>query len=194
MTQRADRITRRLIATGLTAAGMIGAPAMAATEWVVVDENSRLGFEATQQGGAFEGRFESFDADLRFSADDLAGSGFDVRVRTGSVETGSSQRDSALPGADWFNVDAFPDATYVAEDIRATADGYEAVGTLTIRDNTHPVTLPFQWETDGDQARMEGSVAIDRTRFGVGQGDWSDPSVAGHEVRVVVDLTLSKTQ
>ena len=194
MTQRFGRITRRLLAVGLATTAMVGAPALAATQWTVMDDDSRLGFEATQQGGTFEGRFESFDADLRFSADDLSGSRFDVRIRTGSVETGSSQRDSALPGEDWFNVDAFPEATYVAEEIRSTADGYEAAGTLTIRDNTHPVTLPFTWETDGDRAFMDGSVVIDRTRFGVGQGDWSDPSVAGHEVRVVVDLTLSQAR
>ena len=188
------RTPRLLIATGLSAAVMTGTPALAATPWTVVYDDSRLGFEATQQGGAFEGRFESFNADLRFSADALSESRFDVRIQTGSVETGSSQRDSALPGSDWFNVDAFPDAVYVADEIRSTADGYEAVGTLTIRDNTHPVTLPFTWKTDGDQAAMDGSVIIDRTRFGVGQGDWSDPSVAGHEVRVVVDLTLSQAQ
>jgi polyisoprenoid-binding protein YceI len=181
-----------LLAAGL--ASLASAPVTAATEWSILHEDSRLGFEATQQGGEFEGRFESFSADMRFAADDLAGSAFDVRIDTGSVETGSSQRDSALPGEDWFSVEAFPQATYVADTIRATDDGYAAEGTLTLRNNSHPVTLTFTWVEDGDRATMDGSVVIDRTRFGVGQGDWSDPSVAGHEVRVVVDLTLSKAE
>lgn len=177
---------------GLGVAGFVSGTASAATEWTIIHADSRLGFEATQQGGEFEGRFESFSADMRFSADDLAASRFDVRIDTASVETGSAQRDSALPDDEWFNVDAFGEATYVADKIRATGDGYVAEGTLTIRDNSHPVALPFTWQVDGDRAMMDGAVVIDRTRFGVGQGEWSDPSVAGHEVRVVVDLTLSK--
>ncbi|MEX0431387.1 YceI family protein [Spiribacter insolitus] len=166
--------------------------ASAATEWNIVYDESRLGFEATQQGGRFEGRFEDFSADMRFSADDLAASRFDVTIETGSVETGSSQRDSNLPDTAWFNTDAFPEAYYVTREIRATADGYEAVGDLTIRDNTHEVVLPFTWRTEGERAEMDGAVTIDRVRFGVGQGEWRDPSVAGHEVRVVVDLTLQR--
>jgi len=185
---------RRGLLMALGLAGLASGPVGAATEWSILHDDSRLGFEATQQGGEFEGRFESFSADMRFSADDLAASRFDVRIDTGSVETGSSQRDSALPNDDWFNVDVFPQATYVADTLRATDNGYAAEGTLTIRNNSHPVTLPFTWEVDGDRAMMDGAVVIDRTRFGVGQGDWSDPSVAGHEVRVVVDLTLSKAE
>jgi polyisoprenoid-binding protein YceI len=194
MNRRRQLRSRSIPFTAVTLAAFASGAAGAATQWSVVHEDSRLGFEATQQGGEFEGRFESFDADMRFDPDDLASSGFDVRIETGSVETGSSQRDSALPDEGWFNVDAFPEATYVTSAIRATDTGHEAQGTLTIRDNSHPVTLPFTWETDGDRAMMNGSVVIDRTRFGVGQGDWQDPSVAGHEVRVVVDLTLSKAE
>ncbi|MEX0387060.1 YceI family protein [Spiribacter onubensis] len=164
----------------------------AATEWAIVHDESRLGFEATQQGGRFEGRFEDFSADMRFSADDLAASRFDVTIATGSVNTGSSQRDANLPDAEWFNTDAFPEAYYVTREIRATPNGYEAVGDLTIRDNTHEVVLPFTWRTEGERAEMDGAVTIDRVRFGVGQGEWRDPSVAGHAVEVVVDLTLER--
>lgn len=176
----------------LMLAALLPATATAASSWEIVHDESRLGFVATQQGGRFEGRFEDFSADMRFSADDLAASGFDVTIETGSVNTGSSQRDSSLPDTAWFNTDAFPEAYYVTRDIRATAQGYEAVGDLTIRDNTHEVILPFTWETDGDRAVMDGSVTIDRVRFGIGQGEWRDPSVAGHEVEVVVDLTLRR--
>jgi len=177
---------------GVIASALPMLASSAATGWEIVHDESRLGFEATQQGGRFEGRFEDFRADMRFSADDLAMSRFDVTVATGSINTGSSQRDSNLPDAEWFDTDAFPEAYYVTREIRATTDGYEAVGDLTIRDNTHEVVLPFTWQTEGDRAEMNGAVTIDRVRFGVGQGEWRDPSVAGHEVKVVVDLTLER--
>ena len=180
-----------LRALALTAA-LVPVSAGAATSWEIVHDESRLGFEATQQGGEFEGQFEDFSAEMRFSPDDLATSGFDVRIRMASVDTGSSQRDSSLPDAAWFNIEAFPEASYVTREIRATADGYEAVGDLTIRGNTHEVILPFTWQSDGERAEMDARVTIDRTRFGIGQGDWRDPQVAGHAVSVVVDLTLQR--
>jgi hypothetical protein len=39
---------------------------------------------------------------------------------------------------------------------------------------------------------MKGDVVIDRIRYDIGQGDWTDPSVVAHDVRVIVDLTLSR--
>jgi polyisoprenoid-binding protein YceI len=163
----------------------------AASQWQVDHEASRLGFVATQSG-RFEGQFNRFTADMRFASNDLANSAFVVEIDVTSVDTGSQKRDRELPKSSWFNFDAFPKAYYRAETIRQTNAGYEAVGELTIRDNTHPVTLPFTWETTGDTARMNGEVVIDRIRYDIGQGDWADPSVVAHDVRVVVDLTLTR--
>jgi len=174
------------------ALGLAAMPALAADRWQLQHPDSRLGFEATQQGGQFEGHFADYSAQMRFSADDLANSGFDVRIAMTSVDTGSGQRDNALPDKPWFHTEVFPEARYVTREIRRTDDGYEAVGDLTIRDNTHEVILPFTWQVDGDTAMMDGSVVIDRTRFGVGQGEWQDPQVAGHDVEVIVDLTLDR--
>lgn len=168
------------------------APVLAAERWQIDHERSRLGFIATQQGGEFEGEFESFEAEMRFSPDDLANSRFDVTIDIASINTGSSLRDDELPGETWFYVERFPTATYVTREIRAAGDGYEAVGELTIRGNTHEVVLPFTWRTEGDTAHMDGRVDIDRTRYGVGQGEWENADEVGRKVTVVVDLTLTR--
>ncbi|PWG64972.1 YceI family protein [Spiribacter halobius] len=173
-------------------AALVAIPATAADNWQILQEDSSLTFEATQQGGTFDGGFERFSAEMRFSADDLANSGFDVTVDVTSIDTGSRQRDRELPKASWFHFDEYPEATFRTTEIRAVDGGYEAVGDLTIRGNTHEIVLPFTWETQGDTARMDGEVTIDRTRYGVGQGDWEDPDAVGHEVTVIVDLTLER--
>lgn len=168
------------------------APALGADAWSIDHDQSDLTFEATQQGGSFEGYFGSFSADMRFAADDLDNSAFDVTVDVTSIDTGSRQRDRELPKSDWFAFDAFPKATFKTSEIRETAEGYEAVGELRIRESAHEITLPFTWDTEGDTAEMAGAVTIDRTRYGVGQGDWTDPDAVGHGVTVQVDLTLSR--
>ncbi|WP_435106039.1 YceI family protein [Arhodomonas sp. AD133] len=184
---------QRLIALPLLA--LVAMPAVAATDWQIRHEESRLGFTATQQGGEFDGRFRDFDATMRFSPDDLGGSGFDVSIDVTSITTGSSDRDEQLPAQEWFYFERYPEASFVTREIRAVDGGefaYEAVGELTIRGSTHEVVLPFDWRIDGGTATMEGRVAIDRTRYGVGQGEWEDGDTVGREVTVEVDLTLEK--
>lgn len=173
-------------------AALAATAAVAADRWQILHDDSRLTFEATQQGGAFDGGFGEFEAEMIFSADDLAGSGFDVTVDVTSIDTGSRQRDRELPKEEWFHFDEHPQATFRTSEIRGAGDGYEAVGELTIRGNSHEIVLPFTWETAGDRAEMDGEVTIDRTRYGVGQGDWTDPDAVGHEVKVIVDLTLER--
>jgi polyisoprenoid-binding protein YceI len=181
-----------IIAAVLGAALLPGAAA-AASQWQIVHEDSRLGFTGTQQGGEFTGRFQRFKADMRFSPDDLANSRFDVTVDITSVDTGSSQRDRHLPDEEWFDSENHPKATFVTTAFRrAGDDSYEAEGELTIKGNTHALTLPFTWTIQGDSASMDGKVTLDRTRYDVGTGEWSAGDTVGREVTVEVDLELKR--
>lgn len=170
-----------------------------AGNWSVIHAQSRLGFTATQTGSDFSGRFTDFDADMTFHADDLAASAFDVTVDVTSVDTGSNDRDSTLAEKPWFWFEEFPRARFETKRIvHKEGDTYEAVADLTIKSNTHEVTLPFSWTRQGDNARVEGQVtaimqgglSMDRTRWNVGTGEWSSGDTVGRKVDVKVDLLL----
>jgi cytochrome b561/polyisoprenoid-binding protein YceI len=143
------------------------------SQWVV-QGGSSLGFTATWSGRPIEGRFDKWDADILFSPDALADSRLRVTVDIASVATGDAQRDASLPSADWFGAAAHPKAVFVAKDFRQTGEGrYEARGTLDLRGVSKPVTLRFSLAIKGDTATAKGEATIDRTRFGVGQGEWA---------------------
>jgi polyisoprenoid-binding protein YceI len=170
-----------------------------AGNWSVIHEESRLGFTATQTGSEFSGQFENFDADMTFHADDLAASAFNVSVDVTSVNTGSNDRDSTLADEPWFWFEKFPRARFETKRIvHEDGDTYEAVADLTIKSNTHEVTLPFTWTRQGDEARiegkataiMQGGLSMDRTRWEVGTGEWSSGDTVGRQVDVEVDLLL----
>ncbi len=158
--------------------------------WQIDYAASRLGFSATQNGEAFEGGFEDWQATILFDPDDLAASRIDVTINTASAETGDRQRDDALPNADWFETKAYPAARFFADDItRKAAGAYEAYGVLTIRDIAKPVTLPFSLVIDDNMASANGEVVIDRTVFGVGRGeDFDDGTWVGTGVIVQVAI------
>ena len=69
----------------------------------------------------------------------------------------------------------FPTARFETSTFRALGgDRYEAEGTLTIKDQTAPVTLAFTFRRDGEIARVEGTTTLDRTDFDLGMA--SDPN------------------
>ena len=194
MTMRDRRIALLLLA-------LAAVPAQAGN-WTVVHEESRLGFTATQTGSEFRGRFEQFEADMTFHADDLDASRFDVAVDVTSVNTGSGDRDSTLADQAWFWFSKFPQAHFETRRIEHRGDDrYAAVADLTIKSITHEVTLPFTWKRRGEEARIEGSVTaimeggltMDRTRWNVGTGEWSSGDTVGRKVEVSVDLLLRHT-
>jgi polyisoprenoid-binding protein YceI len=180
---------------GLLAALAVAPSARAATAWTTALGLSRLDFTATQAGGAFDGQFRRFRADIVFDPADLAGSRFKVEIETGSADTQDEDRDAALSGKDFFAADRWPTATYEASRFAATGPGrYEARGRLTIRGVTHdvPVTFTFSPAADGRSAALTGGTTIRRLDFGVGQGEWQDTKWIGNDVRIRFELILKK--
>lgn len=164
----------------------------AASEWTVNYTASRLGFEAKQGGSVFSGRFERFTADITFDPNDLSTAVIDVAIDMASARTGAADKDGAMPGADWFNVAEHPTATFRSDSVRATGENaYEADGTLTIRGNSQPLTLPFTLLIDGTRANANGRVTIDRRDFGVG-GGVTDEGIASYAVDVIVDIDATR--
>lgn len=175
-------------------AGLTAMPAWAADSWTVVPDASDILFTGSQMGASFEGQFRTFTADIAFSPDDLAGSRIAVTIDMASAHTGSADRDNELGKEDWFAVDRYPEATFVAGTVTADGTGYLADGTLTLRGESHPLTLPFTVEIDGSRAVADGAVTIDRTLWGVGQGEWASGEGVGKEVEIRVHVEADRVE
>ena len=112
---------------------------------------------------------------------------------TASASTGDSLRDSNLPGSQWFDVKAHPEAVFKSTSIRAAGDAYEADGVLSIKDFEKPVTLGFTLDIDGDDALAKGGVDLIRTDFGLGENAaWLDDEGVALEVRVEFEIQATK--
>lgn len=163
-----------------------------ASKWTVA-KDSTLGFSTSWGGQALEGRFDQWTAEIAFSPDALDRSHAKVTIDLASVATGDPQRDAALPGADFFDVAAHPKAIFTADRFEAVGgDRYVARGKLSLRGVTRPVRLPFTLKIDGDKARMSGVTSLDRTAFGVGQGEWQATDQIPAQVKVSVQLTATR--
>ena len=160
--------------------------------WTVA-KSSTLGFSASWAGDAIEGQFKRWTADILFSPDALDRSKLTVSIDMGSAATGDDQRDSSLPSGDFFDTASHPKATFTASKFRKTGEGkFVADGLLDLRGVKKPLSLPFSLKIDGDTATARGVTTLDRTAFGVGQGEWASTDQIGGKVKVSFAITAKK--
>jgi polyisoprenoid-binding protein YceI len=178
--------------TGLGVALALYTPASAgpAPLWTIDKANSKVGFTGSMNGEAFAGSFRSWDANIAFDPKNLAGSKVIAVINVASIATGNSNRDEALPTADWFSAKAFPRAIFAAQSFKDLGGGrYQAIGELSIRGVKRPLVLPFQLAISGNVAKMHGAVTIDRSWFGVGRGQWATGDAVA--TKVPLDITVT---
>lgn len=162
----------------------------AARDWQVDPAQSTLTFKGTYQGDGFDGKFKKFVAAISYDEADLSKAKFDVMVDAASVDTASDERDDSLKGDDFFDSKKFPQAHFVTTSFAKGADGsVVAQGTLTIRNQSKPVTLKVQFAAHGDKATLDVDTTLKRQDFGLGvSADWAD---IGADVPVHGHLALT---
>lgn len=172
----------------------VAAPVQAATPaWKVDKSASSIGVSSTFGGDPVSGVFRRWDARIRFDPKDLAHSSASVSIDVASAVTGDEDRDAALPDRSWFWAEKHPRATFVTRSFKSLgANRYAAVGDLTIRGVTKPLTLPFTLAITGDTARMDAAVDVNRLAFGVGQDEWQATDVIPASVKVTIALTAHR--
>ncbi len=166
-----------------------------APRWTV-EPGSQVGFTAFQAKAPVEGRFEKFEAEILFDPEGLHGGRVTVVIDVASVNSESEERDSMIRSASLFDVATWPTARFEADRFNATGDSlYQAQGTLTMRDVTRDVALPFTLVVEDHpedpgalRARATGELTVNRLDYGVGQGLWTDTSVVADKIVIRIDI------
>lgn len=160
------------------------------SDWQV--QQGTLSIDVTQLGSVVTGSFADWTAAISFdeTIDSSPAGSVEVTVSIGSLTLGSVT--SQAMGPDFFDVEQFPNATFTG-DIVPVVDGYEAQGTLTIKGQSMPLTLPFGLSVEDDTAWMTGGVTLDRRSFGIGD-NMADESSLKFAVDVSVELMATRAQ
>jgi len=157
--------------------------------WVVRKAASSLKFHNNWSQGAVDGSFARWDAKIVFSPDALADSSVTATIDLASVTTNTATATQALPGDDWFGVAAHPTATFTGNAFkRLGGNRYEVGGTLDLHGVKRPLRLPFTLTIADKVATMSGTVTIDRTTFGIGQGDFASTDDVPAAVSIAIAI------
>jgi polyisoprenoid-binding protein YceI len=158
-----------------------------------ISSGSQLNFTATENGAKVPGSFKDFKGQISFDPEQLGSSKIKIIVTIGSVFTSYAEAMKSLVSPEWFDAKAFPQAVYEASSFTKTGDKtFTADGNLTIRGKSVPVTLNFTLNQYTPQkAAVTGSTKINRSDFGVGQGEWAGTDVVKDEVEI--NFTINAT-
>lgn len=160
--------------------------------WEINQEGSHLKFTAQQEGKDFTGEFETFSGTIAFDPDAPETSAVEIEIPLGSIDAGSTDRNSTVPGKVWFSTKKFPTAVFASDDISRDGDAYLAKGSLTLKGQSVPFELPFTLNVDKDQAVMTSEVTMDRTDWNVGSKPWDTDEWVSRSVTLNIQVTADK--
>ena len=94
-------------------------------------------------------------------------------IKTGSFDSNDNNRDAHVKGADFFNVEQFPEMTFVSTGTAGSPEEFELQGNLTIKETTKPVTFKVEFggiavdPFGATRAGFSATTQISRKEFGI---------------------------
>lgn len=122
------------------------------------------------------GRFDRFDASLEFDPDDPEAARVVATIDPASIDFDLPEFEDELRGADWFDVQRFPEARFESRSIEITGESTGRItGDLTLHGMTEPVTLDVTFNGGGDSLLtgrytlgFAAKGTLSRSAFGLG--------------------------
>jgi polyisoprenoid-binding protein YceI len=135
-----------------------------------VAAESAIHFSIKNFGFKVSGTMAPPEGDILFNPDDPGGSSFQVTLKSESINTDNNSRDEHLKSADYFDVKNYPLIHFVSDKVSGVGKtgAYLVTGTLTIKNRSKPVSLPFTAEKSGTGFLFTGSFKMSRKDFGIG--------------------------
>jgi polyisoprenoid-binding protein YceI len=185
-------IKRYFVASALVAAVALGTVSQASAQQVASTDPSaikagtykvepyhtQVGFTLLHFGFSnFSGFFSGASGSLTIDPAHLSTSKLEVTIPVQSVETTVPKLDAELKGAQWFDTEKFPNATFKSTQVVQTgANTANITGNLTLHGVTKPVTLKARLIGSGTNpldkmftVGFEATGTIVRSQFGVKQ-------------------------
>jgi polyisoprenoid-binding protein YceI len=91
-----------------------------------------------------------------------------ITVAAASIDTGVKKRDDHLRSADFFDAAKYPDITFSATSVTLSGENTTIAGTLTVRDQTKPVTVSGAVSANGtDEISLDAELPVNRGQYGM---------------------------
>jgi polyisoprenoid-binding protein YceI len=146
--------------------------------------HSRIGFVARHaMVTKVRGSFNEFDGTGSFDAANPTATQLQLTIKAASIDTRNADRDGHLRSNDFFDMDTYPEISFVSTAVEQTGDDeYQVTGDLTIKGVTKPVTIEFEYTGTAvdpygnTRIGLDGKTTVNRKDWGV---NWNAALEAG---------------
>src|SRR5690606_29192306 len=173
---------------------------MKTTKWALDPAHSEITFKVKHlMISNVKGAFKTFDATI--DGEDFRSSNFNVTIDTGSISTNNDDRDAHLKGPDFFEVEQYPEITFVGKSLKKCDDDeFKMNGDLTIKGTTKKIELDAEFggymkdPYGNEKAGFSINGKLNRKDFGL---NWNAALEAGgvmvgNEIKMNADVQFIK--
>jgi polyisoprenoid-binding protein YceI len=171
--------------------------------WNLDSDHSTIEFRVTHMVvSKTTGRFTDYAGFIDMDAEAGTVKAIEATIKTGSVNTNHEKRDTHLRNADFLDVEHYPTITFKMKNYKKTAEGYTAVGNLTLHGVTKEITLAGQYNGatkdpwGNTRAGFSAEGKLNRKDFGMVWNKTLDSGglVVGDEVQIRLDIECIKAK
>jgi polyisoprenoid-binding protein YceI len=150
-------------------AAPVSQPASAGETYKITPENSKIEFTASKVTGSHNGSFQRFTGGINYAGTPEK-SAVKIGIEMNSVTTDAPDLTKHLQTPDFFDVQKFPQASFVSTDIKPGGEKgatHTVTGNLTLHGVTKAITFPATITVSPGVVNVESSFAINRKDFGI---------------------------
>ena len=157
--------------------------------WKADSAKTSIGFSVKGPFGTVHGNFSGLKASIHFDEKDLSSSSFTASIESKTVSTGVGLRNKDLRNKEmWFNSDKYPTISFRSKKIEKTANGFIALGDLTIKATTKEIKIPFTFLPKGNSGDFKGMFHINREDYKLGNKGGS----VDNDISITLQVPVSK--
>jgi len=113
-----------------------------------------------------------------------------ITVAARSVDTKNKKRDEHLRSADFFDAANHPDITFTVDGIKPGNGGVRVTGSLTVRDQTRPVSFDATVSSADGETWLDGEIQVNRADFGL---TWNQMRMASMHNTITVHAVFTRS-
>jgi len=150
---------------------------------------STVTFQIKNLGLNTNGSFGGFKGDIQFDPAHLDASSITASVDVNAINTDNDTRDEHLKSDSFFDAATYPKITLKSVSFKhKSGNNYTGTFSLTLKDKTNPVEIPFSYSETGNSGVFKGNFKIKRTDYGVG----GSSMVMGNDVTITIEVSATK--
>ena len=156
--------------------------------WNADASKAKIAFSLDGPFGEVHGSFTGLISEFQFDEKDLSKSSITASIDAATVNSGVGLRNTHLRNEEqWLNIAKYPRIHFKSTKIEKTDAGFSASGTLTLKNVSKPIVIPFTFSSSGNSGVFKGQFSIKREDYNLGKKGGS----VGETIKINIEVPVT---